>query len=332
MNLLEVTTLSKSFDHGKTMALDQVSFSIKKGKVITIVGESGSAKTTLIRLISGLETPDYGEIYLKETLISSVTTMIPPEKRNIGLVFQDYALFPHMSVADNIGYGIKNKKDKNIRIQEVLNLVGLEGYDKRYPHQLSGGQQQRVALARAIAPKPELLILDEPFSNLDTMLREQLRNEIFEIIKATGITAIFVTHDTEDALAVSDKILVLKQGKLIQKDKAKTLYKKPETAYVASLFGTIIELTPSILKEFDYPLNEKKQYALRAQDIKIEKNTDYTLDACIVKSHFMGEYYQLEMESPKGNHFLIHVNKKAKKQKMSIGFNEKDLMIFENEN
>ncbi len=329
MNLLEVTTLSKSFDQGKTMALDQVSFTIKQGKVIAIVGESGSAKTTLIRLISGLETPDYGVIKLKGEVISSLETMVPPEKRNVGLVFQDYALFPHLTVAANVGYGIKDKTIKEARIAEVLNLVGLAGYEKRYPHQLSGGQQQRVALARAIAPQPELLILDEPFSNLDTMLREQLRNEIFEIIKKTAITAIFVTHDTEDALAVSDRIMVLKKGKLIQKDKAKTLYKKPDTPYVASLFGTIIELKNDVLEEFGFTPETNKHYALRAQDIKIEKTTKYQLEVQLKRVQFMGEYYQIEVVTSNGNQFMIHAPKKYKQETLTIGFNPKNLLVFE---
>ncbi|WP_459212344.1 ABC transporter ATP-binding protein [Aquimarina rhabdastrellae] len=329
MNLLEVTTLSKSFDQGKTMALDQVSFTIKQGKVIAIVGESGSAKTTLIRLISGLETPDYGVIKLKGEVISSLETMVPPEKRNVGLVFQDYALFPHLTVAANVGYGIKDKTMKEARIAEVLNLVGLAGYEKRYPHQLSGGQQQRVALARAIAPQPELLILDEPFSNLDTMLREQLRNEIFEIIKKTAITAIFVTHDTEDALAVSDRIMVLKKGKLIQKDKAKALYKKPDTPYVASLFGTIIELKNNVLEEFGFTPETNKHYALRAQDIKIEKTTKYQLEVQLKRVQFMGEYYQIEVITSNGNQFMIHAPKKYKQETLTIGFNPKNLLVFE---
>src|SRR5690606_846250 len=199
--MLTVNSLSKSFNKGKTFALRDVSFHLNQGDVYAIVGESGSGKTTLIRLIAGLESPDEGTIFINNELVSSIKKNVKPEKRNIGLVFQEYALFPHLTVLDNVLYGISKLKNKKEQADEVLSLVGLLDYKGRYPHQLSGGQQQRVALARALAPKPSLLILDEPFSNLDAMLRAQLRNEVFDIIKKSGVTAIFVTHDTQDALS-----------------------------------------------------------------------------------------------------------------------------------
>lgn len=181
-----------------------------------------------------METPDAGIITIDGKIVSSTNKLVVPEKRKVGLVFQDYALFPHLNLMQNVLYGISKDKNKNERAEEVLKLVGLKELKDRYPHQLSGGQQQRVALARALAPNPSLLILDEPFSNLDSMLRMQLRNEIFEIVKNTGVTAIFVTHDTQDALAVADEILILQSGQLIQKDEAATLYTKPKSIYVAS--------------------------------------------------------------------------------------------------
>jgi iron(III) transport system ATP-binding protein len=179
--MLRIESLSKSFDKGKSYALKDVSFHLKEGDVYAIVGESGSGKTTLIRLIAGLETPDSGFIEMNGKQVSSIKKIVPPEKRNIGLVFQEYALFPHFTLFENILYGISKLKNKKERAEEALNMVGLLKMKDRYPHQLSGGQQQRVALARALAPQPSLLILDEPFSNLDAMLRAQLRNEIFDI-------------------------------------------------------------------------------------------------------------------------------------------------------
>src|SRR5690554_2118412 len=233
--MLTINALSKSFDKGKNFALENVSFHLKAGQVCAIVGESGSGKTTLVRLIAGLERPDHGSITMGDKVIASLDKFVQPEKRKIGLVFQEYALFPHLTILENVLYGISKVKDKKKRAQDMLDLVGLSEMGERYLHQLSGGQQQRVALARALAPKPSLLILDEPFSNLDTMLRTQLRSQVFEIIEKTGVTVLFVTHDTQDALSVADEILILQNGKVVQKDAAADLYVKPNNLYVASL-------------------------------------------------------------------------------------------------
>ncbi|MDG1397203.1 MAG: ABC transporter ATP-binding protein [Polaribacter sp.] len=232
--ILQLKKLTKTFSKGKVKALNEISFSLSKGKILALVGESGSGKTTLIRIITGLETQNNGSVVFKNNILSSNTIFIEPEKRNIGMVFQEYALFPHFTVFDNIAFGIsKNKKE---RITEVLDLVALEGFEKRFPHELSGGQQQRVALARALAPKPELLILDEPFSNLDVILRQQLRSDIKEILKKTNTTAIFVTHDIKDALKISDEILVLQKGNLLQHGNTDEVFKNPNCEYVSLLF------------------------------------------------------------------------------------------------
>lgn len=237
--LLEVKEVKKTFNKGKIVALDNISFSLTKGKIIAIVGESGSGKTTLIRLIAGLEVLDTGSILLKEKVVSSKSIFVEPQFRNVGMVFQDYALFPHFTVFDNIVYGISKLSNKKERAKEVLDLVGLSDKEKSYPHELSGGQQQRVALARALAPKPELLILDEPFSNLDVILRNQLRQDIQKILKKTNTTVVFVTHDIKDAIEVSDEILVLKKGKILQQGLTSNVYKNPEGSYVKLLFNSI---------------------------------------------------------------------------------------------
>lgn len=232
--ILQLKKLTKTFSKGKVKALNEISFSLSKGKILALVGESGSGKTTLIRIITGLETQNNGSVVFKNNILSSNTIFIEPEKRNIGMVFQEYALFPHFTVFDNIAFGIsKNKKE---RVTEVLDLVALKGFEKRFPHELSGGQQQRVALARALAPKPELLILDEPFSNLDVILRQQLRSDIKEILKKTNTTAIFVTHDIKDALKISDEILVLQKGNLLQYGNTDEVFKNPNCEYVSLLF------------------------------------------------------------------------------------------------
>ena len=241
MILLEVKNVKKIFNKEKVVALNNVSFSLNKGNIVAVVGESGSGKTTLIRLITGLETLDYGTISIKEKVVSSVAIFVKPQLRNVGMVFQDYALFPHFNVFDNIEYGISklSAKIKKERIKEVLSLVGLSNKEKSYPHELSGGQQQRVALARALAPSPELLILDEPFSNLDVVLRNQLRKDILAILKKTNTTAIFVTHDIKDALEVSDEIIVLKDGVVLQQGITKEVYENPEDGYVKLLFENL---------------------------------------------------------------------------------------------
>lgn len=235
-NIVQIQNTSKSFNGGKVKALTNISFSVKEGEIIAIVGESGSGKTTLIRLIAGLETVDSGTILLNETLVSSEKVCVAPEKRNVGMVFQDYALFPHLSIFENIAYGISKDSNKQERVSEMLALVNLQGYEKRYPYELSGGEQQRVALARALAPNPDLLILDEPFSNLDVILRNQLRNDVASILQKAKKTAIFITHDIKDAVAISDMIMVLQKGKIIQKGTINEVCKNPNSDYVELLF------------------------------------------------------------------------------------------------
>ena len=235
--ILNIKSLSKSYNNRKELVVNNINLSIERGKILAIVGESGSGKTTLIRLISGLETPNEGAITLNEKIVTSDTVFVGPEKRNIGMVFQDYALFPHLTVYENVIYGISKLINKEKTVNEILKLVSLVGLEQRYPHQLSGGQQQRVALARAIAPKPQLLILDEPFSNLDSNLRTQLREEIFSIIKKINATAIFVTHDIKDANAVADEILILKDGEILQYGTIKQVLNQPINKYVSNLIG-----------------------------------------------------------------------------------------------
>lgn len=234
--VLEIKNITKSFNNNEVEALIDVSFSLESGEIVSVVGESGSGKTTLIRLITGLETPDKGKIILNDTLVSSEIVFVPPEKRNVGMVFQNYALFPHLTVFENIVYGISKQKNKKERVLEMLTLVDLQGYEKRYPYELSGGEQQRVALARALAPNPDVLILDEPFSNLDVILRNQLRQEVASILQKTKKTAIFITHDIKDAVSISDKMIVLQKGKIVQQGTIKEICKNPNSNYVELLF------------------------------------------------------------------------------------------------
>lgn len=211
--ILEIKNLDFKYDNSEKLVLDKFSLDIEKGNIVSILGQSGSGKSTLLRLIAGLEAPSGGSIRLNGEIITDEKTFTPPERRGVGMLFQDYALFPHLNVYDNIAFGLhKLKKEyRKDRVDEVLKLVGLSEYKKRYPYELSGGQQQRVALARGLAPKPVLFLMDEPFSNLDADLRTKIRSELKDILKAEKMTCVFVTHDRLDAEEISDKIVIMGQ-------------------------------------------------------------------------------------------------------------------------
>ena len=236
---LNVSQLSVRYAGQQPAAVDGVSFGLRAGDIGVLIGPSGCGKTTLLRAVAGLERASSGSITLQGETVSDGQHHMPAEQRRIGMVFQDYALFPHLDIARNVGFGIaklsRNEREK--RVTEVLKLVGLDGMQDRHPHELSGGQQQRVALARALAPRPRLLLLDEPFSNLDVDLRERLAHEVRAILKAAGATALFVTHDQLEAFAIGDVIGVMHQGHLHQWDDAYALYHRPATRFVAEFIG-----------------------------------------------------------------------------------------------
>lgn len=210
--------LKFKYPNNQDLVLKNFNYQVNKGEILGVLGESGSGKSTLLRLIAGLEVPNSGEIVLNNQIIVNNKLFTKPEKRNIGMVFQDYALFPHMNVKKNIKYGLKDVKNKDKRVKEVLSLVNMLGYEKRYPHELSGGQQQRIALARALAPNPDLLLLDEPFSSLDYDLQLKIRKELKEILNKSNITTILVTHNRDNCKAISDNIIELKEGSIINKN------------------------------------------------------------------------------------------------------------------
>lgn len=223
--------------YGDTQVLSGLSLEVAAGSLVCLLGPSGCGKTTALRAIAGFETLQAGSISLDGETVSRPGYTLPPERRRVGMVFQDYALFPHLTVSANVGFGLRGQSDSKKLAAEALEVVGLSGLDKRYPHELSGGQQQRVALARALAPKPRLILLDEPFSNLDVELRERLSLEVREILKAQGTTAVLVTHDQHEAFALADQIGLLNQGRLEQLDTAYQLYHKPATRFVADFIG-----------------------------------------------------------------------------------------------
>ncbi|MCU7937824.1 MAG: ABC transporter ATP-binding protein [gamma proteobacterium symbiont of Bathyaustriella thionipta] len=245
--LLQLNNISLSY--GAHKVIKDVELELNEGEIGCLLGSSGCGKTTLLRSIAGFEKPDKGEISLRNQMINDRQINTPPEQRNIGMVFQDFALFPHMSIKKNIAFGLlkQSKERVNQRVSELLELIGLADIADKFPHQLSGGQQQRVALARALAPKPDLLLLDEPFSSLDVTLREQLATEVRKIIKHEGISAILVTHDQQEAFDMADKVGLLHQGKMIQWDTPYNLYHRPASRYAANFIGQGVMLPGKVL-------------------------------------------------------------------------------------
>ncbi|AVS60965.1 ABC transporter ATP-binding protein [Paracidovorax avenae] len=247
---LEVNQLDVRYPGRAQAAVRGATLGLAAGEIGVLIGPSGCGKTTLLRAVAGLEPVAAGEIRLERESVGSAGRSVPPEQRRIGMVFQDYALFPHLTVGRNVAFGIHRlpKAEQTARVDEVLHLVGLEGSASRYPHELSGGQQQRVALARALAPRPRLMLLDEPFSNLDVDLRERLAHEVRGILKAAGATALFVTHDQLEAFAIGDRIGVMESGTLHQWDDAYALYHRPATRFVADFIGHGV-FAPAMLEQ-----------------------------------------------------------------------------------
>jgi spermidine/putrescine ABC transporter ATP-binding subunit len=269
---LELHNICKSF--GNIKAVENLSFQVREGEFLSLLGPSGCGKTTTLRIIAGLEQQDKGEVLVNGREISN----IPPHKRDVGFVFQDYALFPHMTVEENIKFGLKMKRVPkgllNGKIQEILKVVGLKGYEKRFPKQLSGGEQQRVALCRALVLNPKILLLDEPLSNLDAKLRKRMRIELKNIQKKIGITAIYVTHDQEEALSMSDRIILMDKGQAVQIGTPYEIYEKPASRFVADFMGQVNCYEGEVIQKVD---NEIMISSDQIPDVKalIPSGADY---------------------------------------------------------
>lgn len=232
-----VERVAKSF--GSTDVLSNIELSVEPGTSLALLGPSGCGKTTLLRIVAGLEVPDAGSVSVGETVMADDSVFVPPEKRNVGMVFQDWALFPHMTVGRNVGYGLPRGERDGPRVVEALEMVGLADLTDRMPDTLSGGQQQRVALARAIAPRPSVLLLDEPFSNLDAALRVDVRSDVRSLLGQLGITSIFVTHDQAEAFVLGDRVAVMRGGRIEQFGSPRDIYQRPVSRWVASFVGDV---------------------------------------------------------------------------------------------
>jgi len=339
--------ITKKFN--ETVAVDNVSCIFEAGTLTTLLGPSGCGKTTSLRIIAGLERATSGKILVDNEDV----TILPATDRDVSMVFQSYALFPHMSVIENVSYGLKminvNKEEYTEKALETLKLVNLDGYENRMPSELSGGQQQRVAVARAIVLKPKVLLFDEPLSNLDAKLRRQVREDIREIQQKLGVTTIYVTHDQEEALAISDKVIVMNKAVIAQQGSPKDLYNFPKNKFVANFIGDANDVSAEIInKQSDtyelklaemsvkiksnQDLNGKVTLALRPEKIKIKRNNDNNcIHATIKNASFVGSSYQYILNSKIGNLYVVSgdTNDIFKVgEEVFLSINEKDIKIL----
>ena len=311
MTTLEVRNLVKRFQGTVQSAVNDISFEMSSGEILALVGPSGCGKTTTLRIIAGLERPDSGIVWLNGRVVASDSVFVPPEERGVGMVFQDHALFPHLTVSENVAFGLRGKPAAEIKktVGKMLHLVGLLPLSKRYPHALSGGERQRVALARALAPRPVLVLMDEPFSSLDADLRMEMREHVRRILKSMRTTVIFVTHDQDEALYMGDRLAVLQNGHLEQIGTPEEIFHLSNTHFVAEVMGDSdfvrgkttpagIQTEIGLLKQMvDLPVSTLVEIALRADDIDFQ--VDGSGNSVILERFFRGAFnlYRLRLDS-----------------------------------
>ena len=311
MELLKIENITKSF--GRTNVLSTITFSLEEGQFGCLLGSSGSGKSTLLRIIAGIEMQDSGNVILNNEVISGNSTFVKPEKRGIGMIFQDYALFPHLTVQKNILFGIGEQTVNNSSLKKLIDILELGDLLNRYPHELSGGQQQRVAIARTLAVNPKLILMDEPFSNLDEWLKEEVRDKLKIVLKEFKSTILFVTHNAMDALNFADKIMILEQGNILQEGSIVEIIDNPKNAKVAGIFGKVNQFSSIELKElFDVSLAEGN-YFVKPEHFEITNTTEFLVTDCI----YHGNYFDTNLRrNSKSIH--VHLNE-AQKVDSSIG-------------
>lgn len=314
-SILELRSVSCAYDPSRP-AIKDISFSIREGEILCLLGPSGCGKTTVLRAIAGFEPVRSGQIFLSDRLVSSSTETVPTEERRVGMVFQEYALFPHLRVADNIAFGLHHlsRAKRTCRVHEMLRLTGLEGLERRYPHELSGGQQQRVALSRALVQNPVLLLLDEPFSNLDPDMASRMRQDLHSLLRRTKTTTILVTHDHDEAFAMADRIAVLNRGEIEQLDAPELIYHLPATQFVADFVGQADFVMGKIrqglvhteLGEFPNTIDGAEgshvMVMIRPDDIHLVPNK--SADSRIVARQFRGSENLYTVQLPSGQ--VVH--------------------------
>ena len=315
ISLLSVQGVSKSFE-GITV-IEDCSLDVGWGEMVSLLGPSGCGKTTLLRIIAGLERADRGTIHIAGALVAGDGTWVRPEDRNVGMVFQDWALFPHLDVSRNVGYGVPRGK-RTAEVDKTLELVNLPGMQGRMPETLSGGQQQRVALARALAPQPTALLLDEPFSNLDSALRRDVRTEVRQLLQSTGMTAVFVTHDREEALVLGDRVAVMDAGRIVQIGSPAEVYQKPANPWVASFIGDV-SMYPAqadgTVAHADFgsiPLIEAchgpVEVAVRPEDVDLRPDDSVTATHTVEDFEFQGADSMVTVANPAGIRLLARIS------------------------
>jgi ABC-type Fe3+/spermidine/putrescine transport system ATPase subunit len=331
---------------GAVQALAGVDLRVKPGEFVVLLGPSGSGKTTLLRALAGLEPLDAGRIYLGETLVEDANTRLrlPPEARGLGMVFQEYALWPHLSALENISLPLRERKipEWKARAQDALENVGLTAKAARFPYELSGGQQQRVALARALAARPEVLLFDEPLSNLDAQLRDELRLEIARLTRAHGITAVYITHDQSEAFFLADRLGVMCNGQLVQFDLPENIYAAPATRFVAQFTGALGNLEATVRGSslscgsisLELPGSQHAQgtvrLALRPEAIKVHRTAQsQSLEVTLLHCAYSGGHYQCWLELPGGERLLAHSDERLPNlERVWVTFDPTRLLIF----
>ncbi|BBL78628.1 ABC transporter ATP-binding protein [Rubrobacter xylanophilus] len=294
--------------YGTVRAVEDLNLEVDRGEILALLGPSGCGKTTTLRLIAGFEPPDEGRIEISGRRVAGAGAFVPPERRRVGMVFQDYALFPHLTVRQNVAYGLARDEKRNSRLSAVIRLARLEGLEDRMPHELSGGQQQRVALARALAPEPAVVLLDEPFSNLDAALRARVRAEMRRILLAAGTTAVFVTHDQEEALSLADRVAVMFDGRVLQAAAPEELYERPADPRVARFVGeaNLLRATASggraLCALGEVPLREPAsgpvEIMLRPEQLLVDPSPDGPAE--VLEREFYGHDQLVRLRLPDG--------------------------------
>nr|WP_321457003.1 ABC transporter ATP-binding protein [uncultured Cohaesibacter sp.] len=344
---LDFDTIGCSFD-GQSV-LNDISFAIKPGEIVSLLGASGAGKTTLLRIAAGIEVPTSGVLRINDQIVAGAGKFVVPEARNVGLMFQDYALFPHLSILKNVMFGLNDLPQKvaETEAKAALERVGLAGFEAHFPHMLSGGQQQRVALARAIAPRPSILLMDEPFSGLDNRLRDRVRDETIAVLREMGATCVIVTHDPEEALRVSDRILLLRDGRIVQYDTPEQMYFAPVDHWAARFFSDLNEVDGTLSGDLvqtpigsfaakGFSEGQEVKVCIRQQGVQLHKAIEEgyvsALPARVKRRMFLGEVnlYEVSMKNcsepffarSSSGHFF------APEENIGVSFRKKDVLIF----